>query len=323
MHDVTAVRPTALVLGELPPLAAERLAGLASLARFVPLADATPADRAAAEILFVWDFRSRSLEEVVRSLPALRWIHASSAGVEHLLVPATMESGLLVTNAAGVFDAAIAEYVAAYILAHAKQVPATLEAQAEHRWSYREVAMLAGTTMVIAGMGRIGRSVGRLARALDMEVVGLRRSGEPHPDDPPGIWVTTDLSAVAPRADYLVVTAALTRETRGLVSGAVIDTLKPSAFLVNVARAPIVDLAAVVAALREGRLAGAMLDVFEAEPLAAGSELWDVPNLIISPHMSGDTHGYTGEIVDRFADNIRRYLAGDELRYRIDPSRGY
>lgn len=312
-----------LVLGDLPPLAAERLALLAPIARFTSLADASSADRTSAEVLFVWDFRSRSLDDVVRSLPNLRWLHASSAGVEHMLVPSVVESDLLVTNSAGQFEQPIAEYVAAYALAHAKDIAATLRSQAEHRWNYREVAMLAGTTMVIAGMGRIGRAVGRTARALGMELIGVRRSGRPHPHDPPGLRLTTDLAAVAPLADYLVVTAASTPETRGLVSAGIVASLRPSAYLVNVARAPLVDTAAVVAALRSGRLAGAMLDVFDTEPLPADSELWDVPNLVVSPHISGDTVGYTGDIIDAFGDNIRRYRAGEELHNVIDAKRGY
>jgi len=311
------------VLGRLPPLAADRLALLAPLAQFTDLAEASPADRERAEVLFVWDFRSRSLDDIVRSLPNLRWLHASSAGVEHMLVPAVVESDLLVTNSAGQFERPIAEYVAAYALAHAKDIPATIASQAAHRWNYREVAMLAGTTMVIVGMGRIGRAVGRTAHALGMELVGVRRSGQPHADDPPGLRLTTDLAAVAPLADYLVVTAASTPETRGLVSASIVASLRSSAYLVNVARASIVDLAAVVASLRSGRLAGAMLDVFETEPVLPDSELWDVPNLIVSPHMSGDTAGYTGEIIDAFGDNIRRYRAGEGLLNLIDVRRGY
>lgn len=312
-----------LVLGELPPLAAERLALLTPLARFTSMADASPADREEAEVLFVWDFRSRSLDDIVRSLPNLRWLHASSAGVEHMLVPAVVESDLLVTNSAGQFEQPIAEYVAAYVLAHAKDLVTTIRSQAAHQWNYREAAMLAGTTMVIAGMGRIGRAVGRTAHALGMELVGVRRSGQPHVDDPPGLRLTTDLAAVAPFADHLVVTAASTPETRGLVSAAIVGSLRPSAYLVNVSRSSVVDTAAVVAALRSGRLAGAMLDVFDTEPLPADSELWDVPNLVVSPHMSGDTAGYTGQIIDAFGDNIRRYQAGQSLRNVIDVRRGY
>jgi phosphoglycerate dehydrogenase-like enzyme len=312
-----------LVLGTLPPLAAERLAALDAIARFVSVDDAGDADREAAEVLFVWDFRSTTLGAIVDTLPSLRWLHASSAGVEKLLVPAVVNADFVVTNSAGLFDEPIAEYVAALVLAHAKELPATLQAQADHRWSYREVAAVAGTTMVIVGMGRIGRAVGRLARALGMEVIGVRRSTEPLPDDPPGARVTSDLAAVAPLADYLVVTAALTPATRGLVSAAIVDALRPSAYLINVARSPIVDTDAVVAALRDGRLAGATLDVFDQEPLPPDSELWDVPNLLVSPHMSGDTIGFTGGIVDVFGENVRRYLRREPLANVVDVRRGY
>jgi phosphoglycerate dehydrogenase-like enzyme len=313
---------TVLVLGDLAPDIVERLRAHDSLARFVAVRDASAADRAAAEVLFVWDFRARDLDGLVRSLPALRWLHAASAGVEHILVPAVVESDLLVSNSAGLFEQPIAEYVVALALAHAKELSETARAQRERRWAYREVARIGGATMVIVGMGRIGRAVGRLATALDMTVIGIRRSG-PHADDPHGLQLTPDLAAVTPLADYLVVTAALTPETRGLVNAEIVSLLRPTAYVINVARALIVDTSAVVAALRSARLAGAALDVFDEEPLPPDSDLWDVPNLLISPHMAGDTHGFTSGIVDVFAANIGRFVAGEPLANLVDVKRGY
>jgi phosphoglycerate dehydrogenase-like enzyme len=172
-------------------------------------------------------------------------------------------------------------------------------------------------------MGQIGRAVGRIARALGMVVVGVRRSGEHHPEDPPGTRIVADAREAAAAADHFVVTAALTPETRGLVSAEVIAALRPTAQLINVARSAIVDQDALVAALREGRLAAAALDVFDREPLPVDSPLWDVPNLLISPHMSGDTTGYTLELMAEFGEQLRRYRRGEPLLHQVDVRRGY
>jgi len=238
-------------------------------------------------------------------------------------VPAVVDSDVVVTNAAGLFDPAMAEFVIALVLAHAKGLIGFDRAQQAHRWDYREAEMIAGATMVIAGMGSIGTEVARSALRLGMRVIGVRRSGTAAAGDPPGVTVTADLAAVAPRADYLVVTAALTPSSRGLVHRGIVEALSPSAYLINVARAPIVDTDAVVDALRAGRLAGAALDVFETEPLPADSPLWDVPNLLISPHMAGDTVGYTGGIVDLFGENLGRWRRGEPLQKQIDKGLGY
>lgn len=316
-------RPLGLILGTLPPLAVERFRALDALAEFVPYDDATAEQRRTAELLFVWNFRSKALDGIVAGMPALRWLHAASAGVEHVIVPSVVESDIVVTNAAGLFDPAMAEFVIALVLAHAKGLIGFDRAQQAHHWAYREADMVAGATLVIAGMGSIGTEVARAARKLDMRVIGVRRSGQAYPDDPAGVTVTADLAAVAPEADYLVVTAALTPATRGLVHRGIVEALRPSAYLINVARAPIVDTDAVVDALRSGRLAGAALDVFEAEPLPADSPLWDVPNLLITPHMAGDTVDFTGAIVDLFGENVGRWRRDVPLEKQIDTALGY
>ena len=315
--------PLALVLGDPGPGVAERLEALRGLADIVSLPTASAAHRAAAEILLVWDFRSRSLDAVVRDLPALRWLHAASAGLEHILVPAIIEGDFVVTRAAGFFDEPMAEYVAALVLAHAKQLQTTIAAQHERRWVHREAATVAGRTMAVVGMGQIGRAVGRTAHALGMEVVGVRRSGQGHPEDPTGTRILAGPREAAAVADYLVVTAALTPETHNLVSADVLAGLRPEAYLINIARSQIVDQEALVAMLCEGRLAGAALDVFDREPLPADSPLWEVPNLLISPHMSGDTIGYTLELMDEFGDQLRRYRRGEPLLHVVDVRRGY
>ena len=154
-------RPLGLILGALPPLAAERFRALDSLAEFVPYDDASAEQRRSAELMFVWNFRSKGLDGIVAGLPSLRWLHAASAGVEHVIVPSVVESDIVVTNAAGLFDPAMAEFVIALVLAHAKGLIGFDRAQQAHRWAYREADMVAGATLVIAGMGSIGTEVAR------------------------------------------------------------------------------------------------------------------------------------------------------------------
>ena len=319
-----AAPPLALVLGDPGPGVAERLDVLRGLADITPLAEASDAQKSAAEILLVWDFRSRSLDAVVRDLAGLRWLHAASAGIEHVLVPAIVEGDFVVTRAAGLFDEPIAEYVAALVLANAKQLAATIAAQRERRWAHREAAMVAGRTMAIVGMGQIGRAVGRTGHALGMEVVGVRRSGDAHPDDPPGTRIVSRPArgrgrGGLPRGDRGIdARDAQPRQRRG-------DRRAPAGGVPD-QRRPVADRGPGRArgrAPRTGRIAGAALDVFDREPLPPDSPLWEVPNLLVSPHMSGDTIGYTLELMDEFGEQLRRYRRGEPLLHVVDVRRGY
>lgn len=312
-----------LVVGTAPPGTFERLHERAPDIRCLPVASATPAEIGAAGMLFVWDFHWRSLDELLPMLPSLRWIHTASAGVDHVLVPGVIERGILVSNSAGVFEQPMAEYVLGLVLAHAKGFVATSQAQRERRWSYRETLPVAGATMVVVGVGRIGRAVGALARDAGLRVVGVRRqagSDRLGLDDVVGV---EDLRRAATGADYLVLTVALTPATHGLIDRATIGVLPPTAYVINVARAAVLDVDALVDALNAGRLAGATLDVFDDEPLPQDSPLWSTPGLLISPHMSADTVGWHERVVDVFVENARRFRVGAPLATAIDPGRGY
>ena len=306
-----------------PEAARSRLAGGAPNLRFLAPDEVADGDRRQVEAALVWDFRFRSFDELVERFPDLRWIHTASAGVDHVLGPAVVRRGILVSNSAGVFDDAIAEYVMALVHAHAKGLLETAAAQAARRWAYRETREVAGAAMLVVGAGRIGGAVAAVATAVGMRVMGVRRIAAPPSAGFEAIVSIGELDGALASADYVVLTLAATPATVRLFDAERLARLRPSAYLVNVARASVLDTAALVDALRSGRLAGAALDVHDEEPLPADSPLWSAPNLFISPHMAGDTVGWDLRVVEGFLENLRRFRAGEPLATPVDPARGY
>ena len=288
---------------------------------------ATPGELAGAlpgaDVLFVWDFRSPALATAWPAASSLRWVHAASAGVNHLLTPEVVASDIVVTNSRGVFDEPMAEYVLGLALALAKDLSTTLAHQRERRWHHRETERLGGRHALIAGTGPIGRAIARKLTAVGMTVSGLGRVARPDDPDLGSVSPMSALSEALPKADFVVLAAPLTQETRGMIDARAIATMKPGARLINVSRGPLVVQEDLVEALSAGRLGGAALDVFVDEPLAGSSPLWHLPNVIVSPHMSGDVVGWRAELVALFVDNLSRYLAGQPLHNVVDKSRGY
>lgn len=272
------------------------------------------------EVLFVWDFRWRGLEALLPRMASLRWIHAASAGVDHLLIPAVRDRRIAITNSAGVFERPIAEYVLALVLARAKGLHETILAQRERRWAYRRTDEIRGKTMLVVGLGRIGTAVASLAQAAGMDVIGVRRTTG---NGPVRTLPPHRLHDALALADYVVLAAALTPETRHMIGRAALSAMKSTAYLINVARGALVDGDALVDALARGTIAGAALDVFDDEPLPEESPLWTAPGLLVSPHMSGDAEDWDSRVVELFAQNLRRYRAGEELTNVLDVSRGY
>ncbi|MYT30560.1 MULTISPECIES: D-2-hydroxyacid dehydrogenase [unclassified Streptomyces] len=314
--------PTLLVLGSEPPPRLDRLTGRAeivfadetTLAGLLPTADA----------LLAWDFTSDAIRESWPAHgPRPRWVHTASAGVDRLLCPALIADDTVVTNARGVFEQPIAEYVAGLVIAMAKDFYGSWELQRQRRWQHRETLRLAGTRAVVVGSGPIGRAVGStlLALGVGVDLVGRReRTGDPEFGR---VHAAGALNGLLPHADWVVCAAPLTAETRGMFGAAAFALMPRRARFVNVARGPLVDEAALVAALREWRIAAAALDVFADEPLASDSPLWDVPHLIVSPHMSGDTLGWRDALAAQFQDNFDRWAAGEPLRNVVDKRLGY
>ena len=291
---------------------------------FVPLEHASPAQVAAAPVALVWDFRWQGLGALLTRAPRLRWVHAGSAGVEHLLPALAARPDIVLTNSTGVFERPIAEYVLGLVLRHAKGFGETAAAQAHRRWAYRETASIEGSTMVVVGAGRIGTAIARLAAAAGMRVIGVRRrsdGGSAPPFD--RIVGIVDLPEVVSEADFVAVATPATDSTRHLIDARILRAMRRTAYLVNVGRASAVDTDALVAALHQGAIAGAALDVFEEEPLPASSPLWTTPNLFVSPHMSGDADNWGRRILELFATNLAAWRAGRPLDGVVDRSRGY
>ncbi len=276
-----------------------------------------------ADVLLVWDFRASTLSQAWPGADRLRWVHAASAGVNHVLTPEVVASDVVVTNSRGVFDEPMAEYVLAMALALAKDLPTTLNRQRERRWHHRETERLGGRRALVAGTGPIGRAIGRKLAAAGMTVTGLGRTPRATDPDLGEVLPMSSLSEVLPDMDWVVLAAPLTDETRGMIDAKALAAMKPTARLVNVGRGPLVVQDDLVDALRGGALAGAALDVFVDEPLPASSPLWEMPNVIVSPHMSGDVVGWRSELVALFLDNLTRYLDGEPLRNVVDKARGY
>jgi phosphoglycerate dehydrogenase-like enzyme len=276
-----------------------------------------------ADVLFVWDFRSSALATAWSGAGSLRWVHAASAGVNHVLTPEVVASDISVTNSRGVFDEPMAEYVLGLVLALAKDLPTTLSHQRERAWRHRETERLGGRRALVAGTGPIGRAIGRKLGAVGMTVTGLGRVARETDPDLGEVLPMSSLLDVLPDADYVVLASPLTDETRGMIDAKALAAMKPTARLVNVGRGPLVVQDDLIEALSVGRIGGAALDVFVDEPLSGSSPLWHLPNVIVSPHMSGDVVGWRAELVTLFVDNLSRYLDGRPLRNVVDKARGY
>jgi phosphoglycerate dehydrogenase-like enzyme len=277
-----------------------------------------------ADVLLVWDFLSDAVREAWPG-PGRRpaWVHTASAGVDRLLFPELVESPAVITNARGVFDRPIAEYVAGLVLALAKDFFGSWELQRRRRWLHRETFKIHGSRAVVVGSGPIGRRVGATLRALGIEVslVG-RRAREDDPDFG-RVHASESLPELLPEADWVVCVAPLTPATQGMFDAAAFARMKSSAHFINVGRGQHVVEDDLDAALREGRLAGAALDVFATEPLPAASPLWDAPGLLVSPHMSGDTFGWRDDLAEQFLDNFDRWVTGRPLFNVVDKRLGY
>jgi phosphoglycerate dehydrogenase-like enzyme len=308
--------PTLLVLGADP---LPRLGRLTGRVRVEHADESTLAERLpSADVLLVWDFTSHAVRAAwPGGGPRPRWVHTASAGVDHLLCPELAASDTVVTNARGIFDGPIAEYVAALVLAFAKDLPRTLELQRERTWRHRESRRLAGTRACVVGSGPIGRAIAGTLEALGVTTALVGRA----PRD--GVHGPEDLDRLLARADWVIAAAPLTESTRGMFDARRFGVMQPSAYFVNVGRGQLVVEEALADAVRGRWIAGAALDVFEAEPLPPDSPLWRLPGLVVSPHMSGDTVGWRDELGAQFVELFELWAAGRPLVNVVDKRRGY
>ncbi|GII76593.1 2-hydroxyacid dehydrogenase [Sphaerisporangium rufum] len=257
--------------------------------------------------------------------PELRWVQSTSAGVgQFLRRTGLIDADLVVTTAAGAHGVPLAEFAVMGVLHFVKDVPGLRRSQAARRWERHAGRRLAGSRLVVVGLGGIGRRVAEAFAALGVRVTGVGRPGRSYAI--PALAETypyPEIDAALAGADALVLACPLTAETEGLIDAARLHALAPGAVVVNVARGPVVDEPALVEALASGHLAGACLDVFAEEPLPAGSPLWAMDNVIVSPHSAATVPAENGLVTEIFTDNLRRWLAGRPLHNRFDRERGY
>jgi phosphoglycerate dehydrogenase-like enzyme len=279
-----------------------------------------------AEVLFgVPGDSAAALAEVVTGLPRLRWVHATSAGageqVRQAGLPADALERVTITTSSGVHAVPLAEFAVLGLLAVAKELPWLMHGQRAKAWPEvrRPLRELHGQTLFLVGLGDIGREVARLGKALGMRTVGFRRTEGPPPEWVDEVHGPGRLAELAGRADAMVVSLPMTEQTAGLVDRATIERLPPDCIFVNVGRGGVVDEPALVDALRDRRIAGAVLDVFATEPLPADSPLWTLPNVLVTPHAAALSQRENERIVELFVANLRRYLDGQPLVNVVEP----
>ncbi|MFZ5927762.1 MAG: D-2-hydroxyacid dehydrogenase [Acidobacteriota bacterium] len=252
------------------------------------------------------------VEEVFLMAPRLKWVHVMWAGLDSLLFPALVESPVTLTNGRGVFARSLAEFVIAGMLWFAKDIRRMRRQQREQRWEKFLVEELHGKQLGIIGHGSIGRAAAALATAFGMKVIGVGRSSPPE-----------EFDEVIEKSEYILVSTPLTPETRGLVGEAEFRRMRPEAVLINVGRGPVVEEAALIAALQEGRIRGAVLDVYDQEPLPPGHPFWSMENVLLSPHCADNTPTWLDEAMQLFLENFARYSAGEPLKNVVDKKAGY
>lgn len=272
------------------------------------------------EVLLCWDLPTANLRAVA---PKLKWIHIIGAGVEHLCPMDWVPEGLQLVNNKGAHAAKAGEFGLMGVLMLHCHIPAIVTNQRALRWESLFSTPIAGRTALIVGVGSLGGGAAKQLKALGLTVLGVNRSGKPHPsvDD---MRPTSGIDELLPRADYVFVSLPATPETIGLFDRARLSRMKPGAGIINVGRASAMDYDALSDLLRSGRLSGAIIDVFDPEPLPPDSPLWSVPNLIVTPHVSADDgDNYVPITLDIFFNNMRRHLKGESLKNVVDPQLGY
>jgi phosphoglycerate dehydrogenase-like enzyme len=257
--------------------------------------------------------------ELIPAAPRLAFIQSISAGTDQYSRDALVAAGIRVASAQGVNERAVAEHAIALILAMARKIPEARDNQSAKKWRgmIGDIAQredeLGGKTLVIAGMGRIGSRLATLAKAFDMRVIGVRRDPSKGAGAAEKVVGEDGLLGVLPQADFVALTCPLTPRTENLIDAKALAAMKPSAYLINVARGRVVNEPALVEALNQKRIAGAALDCVWEEPLPAPSGLWGVPNVLITPHTAGETRRYEDNVIDLLLENLERLWRGEAV----------
>ena len=265
-------------------------------------------------------------ENLFSRAPRLKWIHIESTGIDRYLPTEIFDGNAIITSSRGAVAIPIAEHVLGFILMLAKNAPRLLSNKQKRRWDRFTNSELRGRTVGIIGLGTTGMEVARLAKGIGMKVIATKRSApkrESNITEVDELYPHGDLYQMLSTSDFVVIAVPLTMETRKMIGVEELRLMKPTAYLINVARGQIVDQSALIRALREGWIAGAGLDVFETEPLPTDSELWELPNAILSCHIAGWSDKRSQRIIGLFCENLRRYLAGEQLLNVADRQKGY
>ena len=271
-----------------------------------------------ADAIIAWKLPVEALPRAKR----LRWIQLTSAGAEQLLPARNLLADIVVTNTRGIHVDLMADYALGVIVMLQWDFPRILRDQQTRTWEARLALPLAGRTLGVVGAGAIGAEISRRAAAFGMNVLAIKRT--PGPVEGAHEVMTADrLREALPRCDFVVLVVPVTEATRGMMGAAELRAMKRTGFLINIARGSVVDEGALIAALREGVIAGAALDVFDEEPLAEDSPLWTLPNVILTPHVAGEPADYARRVADVFLDNIARWRRHEPLRNVVDFERGY
>jgi phosphoglycerate dehydrogenase-like enzyme len=279
-----------------------------------------------AEIVLNWSSSLALLRDVFLMSPRLRWIHSRSAGLEQTLFPELIDSKVIVTNGSGVFSPSLGEFALAAILFFAKDLRRMIRNQIAGVWEQFDVAMVSGRTLGIVGYGSIGRAVAVRARALEMNVLGLRRdlSRQAQPDPLIDEFYGFErLSEMLSRCDYVVVSLPLTEQTRGLIADAEFAVMKHNAVVINLGRGPTISEPAMIKALSENRIRGAALDVFDQEPLPEGHPFYSMENVLLSPHCADHTLDWHDNAMRFFLAQLERFRCGHSLLNVVDKTLGY
>jgi phosphoglycerate dehydrogenase-like enzyme len=277
-----------------------------------------------AEILVGFSLRGEQFAKAKK----LRWIHSTAAAVHQLMSPELRGSNVALTNASSVHAPVVAEHVIAVVFALAKRLPSAMRFQQQSHWAQNEIYKehpqeLAGRTLLLVGLGSIGREVLARAKALGMRVITVRQHPERGGDGADAVFGQKDLSSALADADLVVLAAPLTSATEHVIGTDALGVMKPTAFLINVSRGPLIDDKALIAALRNRQIAGAALDVFAEEPLPADSPYWSLENCLITPHTAAVTSKLWDRHYSLLAENLRRFLAGQPLLGVVDKNAGY
>lgn len=280
---------------------------------------------AQADILCNWSGSRSHLREVFLISRSLRWIHSRSAGLEQSLFPELIQSEVLLTNGSGVFSPSLGEFAIAAMLYFAKDFRRMIRNQMAGVWEQFDITMISGQTLGIVGYGSIGRAVAARAHALDMKVLGLKRSAPRSNQDSfvDQVYEPGQLLEMLSRCDYIVVTVPLTEETRGLIAAPEFAVMKKSAVLISLGRGPTIDERAMIEALSENKIKGAALDVFDQEPLPPGHPFYSMENVLLSPHCADHTPDWLDNAMRFFLSQLERFKQGKTLLNVVDKRLGY